>query len=265
MKNDVKLPSPVSVSVPSRPYACKIVVPSNGYLYGGKWSGGEMIISPLTVAEEKLLAGSKGDRFDVLDLIVKRCIVECPVPFEDLLVGDLFYIMMCIRNISYGSDYSFNLTCGNCGTFYVHRLQIPDDLSMSVLTEEDDCEPYEVRLPLRGDLVKFRLLRYRDEMNIRRQLRLSYRSANIQGDPSYSYRLATYIQSVNDQDMNLGDKVDYVESLAGKDSLALRDAIDGREFGISLIIKSQCPDCGYEDESILPFNREFFRPGSTRR
>lgn len=260
----LKASSPVRVERPDRPYAYKVVLPSRGYLYGGRLPGGEVIISPMTVAEEKILAGGGRDRaLDVLDLVVKRCLVDCPVPYEDLLLGDTFFLMMCIRNVSYGADYRFNISCGVCDKVFSYSLRIPEDLELTVLTEEDDCEPYEVKLPVRGDTVGFCLLRNKDEAFIRRQLKSSYRSTLSPGDPSYSFRLASYIRTVNGEELPMAKKLEYVEGLLGMDSLALRNAIDDRECGVSLILHIECPNCGYEGEELMPFGKEFFRPKSS--
>lgn len=243
-----------------RPYPFAIWLPSQGNLYDGKFPDGEMIISPMTTQEEQLLNSKKSDRITVLNQLIKNCIVDCPVRFEDLLVSDSFYILLCIRNVSFGSDYSFNLTCPKCNTKFRKEVLVPNSLKIIALTPEDDNEPYEVTLPLSEDKITFRLLRIKDESEIRRYSQSQYSRSVTPGDPSYCYRLAMYLQTVNGEKLDAVRKLEYIENLIAKDSLVLRNNIDKREFGAELDISFDCPSCGFSDSSTMPFDREFFRP-----
>lgn len=242
------------------PYVYRTVLPSNGYLYGGRFPGGEVLVKPMTASEEGLLASNKSDKGSIVDVLCRRCLVECPVPYDELLVSDIFYLLLVIRNISYGSDYRFTIQCSNCGTKYSRAIQIPEGLRVLALTEADDCEPYEVRLPISKDVLAFRLLRHRDEESIRRYAKNRYVKTVEEGDPSYCIRLSTHIESVNGQVLDAVQKLSYVEHMIAADVCAFKDELELRDFGASLILDSECPACGYAAEQLLPFDRTFFRP-----
>jgi hypothetical protein len=250
---------PTDATKYKRPYPQVIVVPSRGYLYGGKFPGGEMIISPMTTQEEQILTSKKQDKVEVINMITKRCIVECPVPYEDLLLPDAFYTLLVIRNISLGSDYTFMLTC-ECGVKSKKTIDCPGSLEITGLTAADDCEPYSVTLPLCKKTVQYKLLRVKDETEIRRFSRGQYAKTLSVGEPAYCFRLGMYIHSVDGVVLDSVSKLEFVENLISRDSLTLRNAIEKREFGASVEINYECPACGRIDEQSMPFDREFFRP-----
>jgi len=244
-----------------RKYAYWTWCPSQGRLYGsGVFPGGEIILSPMTTSEEKILQQSGKDRMEIVDDLVQRCIVKCPVAYEDLLIPDMFYMLLVIRNITYGSDYKFRLECAKCSLEYQQALEIPKGLKLRCLTEDDEGEPWSVTLPREGDVIQYRMLRVKDETDIRRWGREAYQRSVQTGDPAYVYRIAKHIVSINGQELDAVKRLDYAEEMIGSDSLALRRAIEKRDFGIKLMLDAKCPSCGHDAKARLPFDREFFRP-----
>lgn len=243
-----------------RRYAFWTWLPSQGYLYDGKFPGGEVIISPMTAAEEKILTIQGKDRMEIIDTIIKRCLLGLPVSYEDLLLPDVFYLLLAIRNITYGSTYKFNVKCPACGQDHLSKVELPTGLDLRCLSAEDDCEPYSTTLRKSGDEVTFRLLRVRDEKEIRKYSRAQYSRSVQEGDPAYLFRLSLQLVNVNGKELNAVKKLDYVESLHGTDSLSFRRAIEKRTFGPNLTLATCCPACGEEGEMRMPFDKEFFRP-----
>lgn len=256
----VRIPQEQAVRNYERKYAYWAWVPSQGHLYDGNFPGGEVVLSPMTTGEEKILAQSGKDRLEIIDTIIRRCLVDCPVPFDSLLIPDMFYLLLVIRNITYGACYQFRVECRKCRTNFRHALEIPADLKLRCLDETDEGEPWHVKLPMCGDEVSFRLLRVKDEYDIRRWSRQAYESTVQVGDPGYTYRLAKHIVQINGRDVDPVRKLQFVEDLIGRDSYTLRHAIENREFGATLILDTQCPNCGDEGKSSMPFDRDFFRP-----
>lgn len=240
-------------------YAFWTWVPSQGLLHDN-FPGGEVILSPMTASEEKILAQQKQDRMEMLDTLIKRCLVHCPVPYESFLVPDMFYLLLVIRNITYGPEYSFRLECPQCSVKYTSDLLLPGGLKLRVLGQEDAKEPWEVSLPQSGDRLEFRLLRIKDETEIRRWSREAYSRTAQVGDPAYCFRLAKHIVSINGKPADPVEALDLVENMLGRDSLEFRNAIDKHEFGVQLMLEPECPACSHVGKVRLPFDREFFRP-----
>lgn len=259
----IRMPEETARERHDKKYAFWTWLPSQGLMYDGKLPGGEVVVAPMTASEEKILAQQKTDRMETVDTLVKRCLVHCPVKYEDLLIPDMFYLLLVIRNITYGPEYIFRLECQNCRVEFTDKLTIPTGLSLRVLESDDVNEPWEVNLPRSEDRLEFRLLRIKDETAIRRWSREAYNRSVQSGDPAYCFRLAKHIVTVNGEEWDAVKKLSYVEEMLGGDSLALRNAIDTHEFGVKLMLDPQCPACGYVGKVRLPFDREFFRPSNS--
>lgn len=246
-----------------RKYAFWTWCPSQGHLYDGKFPGGEVVLSPMTTSEEKILQQAGKDRMEIIDTLVQRCLVKCPVAYDDLLIPDMFYMLLVIRNITYGSEYKFRLECAKCGLEYQQQLEIPVGLRLRCLSLEDEGEPWSISLPQSGDMLQYRLLRVRDEKDIRTWSRQAYQRSVQTGDPAYTYRIAKHIVSINGDEKDPVKRLDYAEEMIGGDSLAFRTAIEKREFGVRLQLDATCPSCGHDSKARLPFDREFFRPSDS--
>ena len=273
---DRKVKEPVSMVPPivkvedakdrfRKSYVSLVTVPSLGYLYDDKFPGGELYMSPMTASEEKILLSNKRDRAGLVDQVVQRCIVEMPIKYEELLLQDFFYLLLSLRNISYGSTYSCSLDCPACRTTYNYDIELPAGLRMTVLTEEDEDEPYEVDLPVSGDRLGWRRLRISDEMEIRRFAKKAYNNSNDVGDPTYCFRIARHLVTLNGTPIDSLEKLEYAENLIASDMNALRQHMEQLDFGARLAIDTECPACGREEETQLPFSREFFRPSNAGR
>ena len=139
-------------------------------------------------------------------------------------------------------------------------IVLPTGLVITGLMPEDDCEPYQVELPMSGDKIGFKLLRVRHETAIRNYAKSQYGKTVVSGDPAYCFRLASYISTINGEEKDAVVKTEYVENLIARDTLALKNAIDERDFGADMLINPECPSCGTQYEMNMPFDRDFFRP-----
>lgn len=245
-----------------RKYAYWTWCPSRGHLYGGKFPGGEIVFSPITASEDKIIqqAGTGKDRMEIVEELVRRLLIKCPVAIDDLLHPDFLYILMAIRNVTYGSNYKFRIECQKCSVEYQHAVDVPESLKCRVLEEKDEGEPWETKLPMSGDTIRFKLLRLRDENDIRRWARDAYQRTVQTGDPSYVYRLSKHIVTINGEDRGPVKTLDYAEEMHGRDTQQIWTAIRKHDFGIGLLLDMTCPSCGHQVKRRMPFDREFFHP-----
>lgn len=244
----------------------KIVLPSRGYLYDGQLPNGEIVISAMTMREEKFFVERRKEKNkNIIRNILEACILEMPIPIEHMLLPDMFYTLLCIRNISYGTEYSCTFSCGKCGESLPKEFKLPNDLSILALTEDDDCEPYHVELPAEGDKVTFRIPRVRDEKRVQtfaEQRKITDRESL--GDSSYIYRIAIQIESVNGETLETDELIDWAEDLIGEDSDTLQAEMKKRDFGPNLILRYECPECLNKQKMVIPFDDSFFRPKSSK-
>lgn len=252
-----------------------IELPSMGFLYDERMPDGRLEVRPLTAREEKLLAGASGDLSDVMDTIFKRCVVlNNGMAPDDFLSSDRFFTLLMLRANSYGEEYSFSVTCDACGFDIGKTVLIPSDFEISYL-EHGIREPIEVVLPRSKKRVGFRLPRGRDEASIAKYSekmlgggRKRRNVAKQQGDPSYTYRVALLIDTLDGIDVSdsrlMERKIEFVEGLIGEDSITLQTAIRDHDCGINTEMSERCPRCNRTNTFTLPFTAEFFRPAPRR-
>lgn len=256
-----------------------ITLPSKGLLYDGQVIGGRVQIMPMTTREEKMIASAGTNAgMSIIDTLINRCVEGAgTMKADDFLVGDRAYLIMAIRAVSLGEDYEFSLQCESCNTKSRQEVQIPEDLSVISLKDGFE-EPIAVELPYSKWVVKLRLLRGADEKDIARYSERAYRNINAekQGDPSYTYRIAKQIVSINpnpeDEEAEIVNEdaesmkqiCALYEKLPARDGVAIRNALSENDCGVDTDIEYRCPKCGYTGTMMLPMQVEFFRPGGNR-
>ena len=93
------------------PYQIDVILPSRGRFYGDRLPDGKVTIRPMTVKEEKLLAGG-GNKLSLADKVLERCMISNTMPLKDMILTDKFFLLLNLRAISYGPEYTFELRCG---------------------------------------------------------------------------------------------------------------------------------------------------------
>jgi len=239
----------------------RVVLPSRGLMYPNLVDG-EVEILPMKTGQEELLAG-RFDMIPILNQLIESCVPTLKTagirPLE-LLSGDRLFLLFMIRKYTYGPLYGFKIKCPGCSLSFRKEINIPDDLELNEL-QDGDTPPYFVTLTDKKTEVGFRLLSGKDEVEIERYRNQIFKKRSIKaGDPSYSYTIAQHIVSINQKEVDLRESLEFVRDMVGMDSLVLQDAIQKKEPGISRGLEFECPQCGYDVETLMPYSAEFFRP-----
>lgn len=238
-------------------YTEKIELPSRGLLYED--IPAEVIIRNITTTEEKMIFGSSNVK--TLDEVMNDCIKEpADLDVNELLTADKHYILIQLRILTYGKDYTVKNTCEHCGETNKYDVNLLEDMPVDIL-DEDFVEPFEVELPMCEDTVGLRLLRGEDLEKVNRKVkRIKKRSLGKTGNLNYILRKAESIVTVNGEELDSGKSQKYVESLHGRDSAYISSALESIRVGYDNLVFKDCKSCGGEMEFGLPMNREFFRP-----
>jgi hypothetical protein len=248
-----------------------IDLPSDGLPYNGNLPEGRLVVTPMTAQEEAMLAGSSGDAAGVIESLLGRCVVDCPIKLDDLISQDRFFIVLMLRVNSYGSVYQFKTKCDRCGLSFIHTIDILKDLKIKNLDPETFCEPYPCHLPAIGSDITLRYLRGTDESAVTKYVRQYYLKNGKQQqeiskeDPGYIYRLAKQIVTVDGVDVtapsNFSKILTWLKSLIGTDISAIRKANEEHDCGFDTTMEIKCLDasCGHVTDRTLPFTAEFFR------
>ncbi len=239
------------------PWEKELTLPSKGQFYNGKLPGGKVTLRPISVQEEKLLAGNAGNRLELCDKVLQKCVVSECLPLTDLLMTDKFYMLLVLRSISYGAEYGFTLSCSNCKFEFQHSVSLPEGLQLKVATK-DDKEPFEVELPACKKKVTLRFLRGFDETEVENFVKQMDNAGKEEGDPGYAFRLSRFIDKIDGKEVDAIEKLKFCENMIGMDSLKIRHTIAEKETGPILTVSAKCPNCQSPIRTILPLTTDFF-------
>ena len=218
--------------------AVEVELPSECRVYKLEDPGAPITIRPMTFEDEKALV-SAGKNDDPVNLILQRCTTNIRIP--DLLSMDKLYLIMKLREISYGDDYNTLLICSHC------KAENPTTVKLSQLNVNpvpDDFEdPITVMLPTLKKEAKVRLPRVRDE-----KMMMDTATALDQ-----VWRFVSEIDGHSDKSIIAR----VVDKLPLRDIRTILNAIK-TDFGVDTKIKFECGSCGGVTVVDLPIDSNFF-------
>lgn len=238
-----------------------VKIPSLGKFYKAfQGHDGSVEIHPARVLEEKIVAASSAAPYDRWRMLLKSCMAT-QLDIDDLLVVDNFFLLVKLSSLSYGSKKKVNIRCQNpdCNERFDHTLDLDADFNVTFVPDEL-TDPVEIELPSSKEKVVVRLLRSRDEAAIRTAATMirKDRAGKVSKDEiTYLLRLVFPVISVDGKELTLADKMEWAENLLGIDAQAIRKAFEDFDFGVDPIATVDCPKCGKEVETALPFQDLF--------
>jgi rRNA maturation protein Nop10 len=218
--------------------AVEVELPSECRAYTLEDDGAPVTVRPMTFEDEKaLVSAKKGD--DPVNLVLQRCTTNLKIP--DLLSMDKLFLIMKLREISYGDDYSTLLICSHCSA------ENPTTVKLSHLNvnpvPDDFKDPMEVTLPTINKKAKVRLPRVRDERML--------------ADPAEAleqvWRFVSEIEGHTDKSII----APVIDQLPLKDIRTILNAIK-TDYGVDTKIKFECTNCGGVTVVDLPIDANFF-------
>jgi len=221
------------------PYESEVLVdlPSKGRFYK-EFNG--LKISPLLFEDEQKILMSKNKNINPINEIISKCIDGVDV--NDLLDVDKLYILLKIKEISYGPEYKFSIMCPACGANGQSTLPIKE-IPVNYIPE-DIPDPKEITLPVLKAKVKLRFLRTRDE---------KYFAKN----EDFLTNLYRLIVSINEnKDPVFISKV--VRKLHIRDVKTIKNEINNKQYGVDTTFRFECPSCGHNSIVNIPFDSNFF-------
>lgn len=218
--------------------AVEVELPSECRVYNLEDPGAPVTLRPMTFEDEKALVSARKDQ-DPVNLVLQRCSTNIKIP--DLLSMDKLYLIMKLREISYGDDYNTLLVCSHCKAENPTTVQLSE---LNVNPVPDDFEdPVTIMLPTIKKEVKVRLPRVRDE----RLLMDSEEALN------QIWRFVTEIDGHTDKAII----APVVDKLPLKDVRTILNAIK-TDYGVDTKIKFECDNCGGVTIVDLPIDTNFF-------
>lgn len=213
----------------------EVDLPSENRLYKLIDPGKPITLRPITFEDEKSLLGAK--EYDVLNILLSKCVSNINV--GDLLEMDKLYLIMKLREISYGDEYETLAICPKCNSENQMTIRI-SELNINPVPD-DFCEPLTYTLPKLQKEIKIRYPRVKDEKFI---------------SNSFSDNIWRFVESIDGKT----DKALIANALKKMHIIDVKTIIKlmQTDFGVDPKVKMQCSHCGGVSVIDLPFDANFF-------
>ena len=144
-----------------------IPLPSNGECYSNK--KGRIAVSYLTAKDENIIVSPNLYRDNmVLDVILKEKIRDTEIDPDDLLDGDRDAIILFLRSSAYGNMYPVMVTDPETGNKFEANIDLSKLKYKDFTLTSDENGYFDFKMPVTGDLVKFKFLSHKDYVNLAR-------------------------------------------------------------------------------------------------
>jgi hypothetical protein len=195
-------------------------------------------VTPMTFADEKAIV--QASTKDSISILLSRCVKNVDV--SELLQFDKLFLLLKIREISFGADYTVDVICEKCN--------VKNDLSFNISTFKirhvpDDIEdPREITLEKLDKKAKVRFPRVADE-------------EYLLSTDSIMNNLWRFVMEI-DGHANKAIISKVIEKLPSKDVHILMNEIFGSSYGVDTKGKFMCDGCGHSQVAELPIGADFF-------
>lgn len=215
-----------------------VSLPSKGKFYPTS----KLKVRPMTFQDEKAILNARKDKTDALNVLLSRCVEGVNV--QDLLLIDKLFLILKIREISYGDEYSVQVGCAACSTDNPLTFKL-SDLPVSEV-EDTLTDPIKVILPITKVEVEIKLPRVSDEHYLR-------------DDNSAYDNLWRFVKTVNgSDDPVLISKMMKDPRMPLKDMHTLINSMSLSDYGIQTKVKFSCTSCDQPNIINLPLGADFF-------
>jgi|TARA_A100000172_G_scaffold41301_3_gene25203 hypothetical protein len=216
-----------------------ISVPSRGIPYFGK--EGKVRVRPMTFQDEKSMStGSRSPLFNPANHLLSQCVKNVDV--DRLVIIDKLFLLIKVRELSFGSDYKVGVICPNCS--YENKLNLElSKLISNQVPEDFSFDKIDIHLEGINKKACLNFLTVADEDYI---------------DPGkVSENLWRFIQSIEGVD-NPMVIAKVVERLPLQDVHSIIKAMMLSEYGIQPHVRFTCDSCTKSSLINLPIDENFF-------
>ena len=238
-----------------------IDLPSGGKLYpeGHPCRDGKIEVKYMTAKEEDILTSQNLIKKGVVvDTLLSSLISTPGVNIDDLFLGDKNAIMIAVRILAYGPEYSVELTNPTTEERFEHTFDL-SAIDYKSLPEVDYSKnEFELELPASKDKITFKILNGQDEKRIDDELK-SMQKIGVGTTREVTTRLKYLITSVNDSNDQQVINA-YAQNMLSRDSLALRQRVS--EITPDIELKQEVEIEGEAVTVDIPMTADFFWPTS---
>lgn len=212
--------------------------PSRGKFYKN-YKG--ITVTPLLFEDEQRILLARSSDIDPVDEIITKCVHGVDV--KDLLSMDKVYLLLKIKEVSYGPEYKFSVVCPACKTSSDITINVSEHININYVPEELE-DPREITLPVLKAKVKVRFPRNYE----------AHYMANWEDSYTNTYR---FVLSINDD----SDPVFISEALKRmhiRDRKVILSEITKSDIGVDPKFQFNCVHCNHDTVMGVPFTASFF-------
>jgi len=213
-------------------------LPSRGKFYDG-YQGIE--IKPLTYLDEQRILTTRDGNIDLVSKLLEKTVEG--VSIENLLSMDKMYLLMKVREASYGDQYEFTVACTNCSTEVKASINLSEHLNLNMI-DEDLEDPRTFKLPKLGVDVSVRFPRSKDEVFLK------------DGESTYKNIYRFIISIDGNSDPIFISKA--VKRMHIQDVKKIISETTKGEYGIDPKFIFECPECSFAETMSIPMDVGFF-------
>ena len=236
-----------------------IEIPTGGLLYQDAEDkdikSGIVRLQPMSLADEEIISNqSYAKNGSTFRHLLNNCVLN-NFDVKKFAAYDVYYLLHALRRITYGNDYKFEITCPECGKKYEYSMDI-SQAEFEQLKPEDNVHAVEtIKLPVSKYTIVIKMASLGDEEEVNR---LSKRYDTSDVVLGYVARTISVTDDKNEP-VNPSDFVDFFEALPGRDRAEITKRFEKLDDLKIPTLNVVCPKCGVEEETTIPFNKEFFR------
>lgn len=195
-------------------------------------------IRPMNFEDEKAITSQKG-KMDPINMILSRCVTNINV--AELITPDKLFLLIKLREISYGENYECELPCQHCTALTRTVIKL-NELPVTYAGEEfsDPCEIFLTGIKKK---VKVRLIKTKDEVYFKDATMVM----------NHIWRFVEEIDGVKDKTIISA----VIEKMPSKDVKKIVNNMRSN-LGINTKIAFDCASCQKESAVELPINSDFF-------
>jgi hypothetical protein len=261
---------PLNIKTKPQAVVKEILLPSAGYPYQDHIPGGRLLINAFDWDAERTLfkgVSEPGNKEMLRYVEVANHICHFPKGFtaENLLEGDLQYILLEGRSLSYGEDYKFTTTCPECKKDEEANVKVPAHLPCNRFPS--DFSGVAHLTTTESNIVGVRFLTAREEMDCenltRQRIAKKVIEKNRYEDDLALTRLCKHIVSVNDgKPDSLEELRKWVKSIRVTEKSEILAFINHIAPGVNYRLEMECPECHSSYKILMPIGADFFRAGT---
>lgn len=200
--------------------------------------GAPVVVRPMDLEDELIMAKS-GKGQNPMNILLDRCVTNIRV--MDLLPMDKLFLIIKIREVSFGDDYRSLLLCTHCGAENPVTIKL-SDLPVNPVPD-DFSDPVELDLPISKIKAVIRRPRVKDEIYTK----------DLETFAKNAWR---FVHSFNDE-----TRTQVIAKVL--DGLPLADVKTiincfKTDYGVETSVKLTCKECKEESVHALPISTNFF-------